>query len=87
MKPELLISDRKYLKGITTLVVLPASIIGIGVMGCLIPAALVMDFTRLVRLWRYQYLSLKRRRRYVRCVLRSLDREPDRYSIELLMVA
>lgn len=87
MCPELLISDKRYLKEFTTLILLPISIIGVGVVVCLIPAALIMDFLRLVKLRRYQYISLKRRMTYVRCVLRSLDRKPDRYNMKLLMVA
>lgn len=87
IQPELFISDRRYLKELTTAVVLPAAIVGVAVVAGLLIAAGCIDLTRLVRLRRHQYLTLQRRRRYVRCVLLSLGRRADKHLVRLLMAA
>ena len=86
-QPDLLISDRPYLRELTTAIVLPAAIVGVFVNIGLVPCAVLIDLTRLVKLRRYQWLALQRKRRYILCVLRSLDREADKYTVQLLMAA
>lgn len=87
LQPELMISDKPYLKELTTAIVLPAAIVGVFVNLGLIPCAVLIDLTRLARLRRYQWQAKRRRLAYARCVLRSLDREPDKYIIQLLIAA
>ena len=86
-QPETFISDKPYLKELTTAIVLPAAIVGVFVNLGLVPCAWLIDLTRLVKLRRYQWLVKRRRRTYVICVLRSLDREADKYTVQLLMAA
>ena len=84
VNPSILISDRKVLHEMTVLASLPVAAVGVLVVAGLVPGAWLIDLTRLVKLRRYQWQAKKRRQAYVRCVLRSLDREPDRYIIQLL---
>ena len=85
--PDNMISDKPYLRELTTAIVLPAAIVGVFVNIGLVPCAVLIDLTRLVKLRRYQWLVKRRRRTYVICVLRSLDREADKYTVQLLMAA
>lgn len=87
LQPELLISDRRYLREITVIVVLPASLIGVIAIGCLLPWAAIMDLIRLTKL---RYLLWQRRegqKCYVRCVLRSLGHEVTSEGMRMLLVA
>ena len=86
-QPETFISDKPYLRELTTAIVLPAAIVGVFVNIGLVPCAVLIDLTRLVKLRRYQYIALKRKRKYVLGVFRSLDREADKYTVQLLMAA
>jgi len=86
-QPEIFISDKPYLKELTTAIVLPAAIVGLFVNLGLVPCAVLIDLTRLAKLRRYQWLAKRRRLTYVRCVIRSLDREADKYTVQLLMAA
>ena len=86
-QPEIFISDRPYLKELTTAIVLPAAIVGVFVNIGLVPCAVLIDLTRLVRLRRYQYIALKRKRRYISGVLLSLNHRADKYTVQLLMAA
>jgi len=86
-QPEIFISDRPYLRELTTAIVLPAAIVGVFVNLGLVPCAVLIDLTRFVKLRRYQWIAKRRRLTYVRCVLRSLDREPNKYIIQLLIAA
>ena len=86
-QPEIFISDKPYLKELTTAIVLPAAIVGLFVNLGLVPCAVLIDLTRLAKLRRYQWLAKRRRLTYVRCVIRSLDREADKYTVKLLMAA
>ena len=86
-QPETFISDKPYLRELTTAIVLPAAIVGLFVNMGLVPCAVLIDLTRLVKLRRYQYLAKRRRLTYVRCVIRSLDRVADKHTIQLLMAA
>ena len=85
--PDNMISEKPVLRELTTAIVLPAAIVGVFVNLGLVPCAWLIDLTRLVKLRRYQYIAKRRRLTYVRCVLRSLDREPDKYIIQLLTAA
>ena len=87
IQPEIFISDKPYLKELTTAIVLPAAIVGVFVNIGLVPCAVLIDLTRLAKLRRYQWIAKRRRLTYVRCVLRSLDREPNKYIIQLLIAA
>jgi len=86
-QPEIFISGKPYLKELTTAIVLPAAIVGVFVNLGLVPCAVLIDLTRLAKLRRYQWIAKRRRLTYVRCVLRSLDREPNKYIIQLLIAA
>jgi len=86
-QPEIFISDKPYLKELTTAIVLPAAIVGLFVNLGLVPCAVLIDLTRLIKLRRYQYLALQRKRKYISGVLRSLDKEVDKYTVKLLMAA
>jgi DNA-directed RNA polymerase subunit E'/Rpb7 len=85
--PDNMISEKPVLRELTTAIVLPAAIVGVFVNIGLVPCAVLIDLTRLVKLRRYQYIAKRRRRTYVICVLRSLDREADKYTVQLLMAA
>lgn len=87
VNPDLLISDRRVLHEMTVLASLPVAAVGILVVAGLVPGAWLIDLTRLIKLRRYQYLALQRKRRYISAVLRSLNHEPDRYIIQLLTAA
>jgi hypothetical protein len=68
-------------------VALPAAAVGVVVLCGLLPGAIIMDGGRYLKL---RYLLFKREQRnlnYIRCVLRSLDREPNNQLINLLKVA
>ena len=86
-QPELLISNKPYLKQITIAVVLPAAIVGMVVNISLVPCAMLIDITRLIRLKHYQYCAYKRKQRYAIFVLRSLDHKVDKYIVQLLIAA
>ena len=85
--PDNMISDKPYLRELTTAIVLPAAIVGVFVNIGLVPCAVLIDLTRLAKLRRYQWIAKRRRLTYVRCVIRSLDREADKYTVQLLMAA
>ena len=86
-QPEIFISDKPYLKELTTAIVLPAAIVGLFVNLGLVPCAVLIDLTRLAKLRRYQYIALKRKRKYISGVLRSLNHRADKYTVQLLMAA
>ena len=86
-QPDLFISDRPYLKELTTAIVLPAAIVGVFVNLGLVPCAVLIDLTRLARLRRYQWIALQRKRKYVLGVLLSLNHRADKYTVQLLMAA
>ena len=86
-QPETFISDKPYLRELTTAIVLPAAIVDVFVNLGLVPCAVLIDLTRFVKLRRYQWIAKRRRLTYVRCVIRSLDREADKYTVQLLMAA
>ena len=83
--PDNMISDKPYLRELTTAIVLPAAIVGVFVNLGLIPCAVLIDLTRLVKLRRYQWIALKRKRRYISGVLLSLNHRADKYTVQLLM--
>ena len=85
--PDLMISDKPYLRELTTAIVLPAAIVGVFVNLGLVPCAVLIDLTRLVKLRRYQWIALKRKRRYISGVLLSLNHRADKYTVQLLMAA
>ena len=87
IQPEIFISDKPYLKELTTAIVLPAAIVGVFVNLGLVPCAVLIDLTRLVKLRRYQWIALKRKRRYISGVLLSLNHRADKYTVQLLMAA
>jgi len=86
-QPEIFISEKPYLKELTTAIVLPAAIVGMFVNIGLVPCAVLIDLTRLIKLRRYQWLAKRRRLTYVRCVLLSLDHRADKHTVQLLMAA
>ena len=87
INPSLLISDARGWRELTTAVVLPAAIVGFFVVVGLLPVAAMIDMGRGVKLKYHRYQAKQRRLTYVRCVLRSLDREPDKHIIQLLIAA
>jgi len=87
VNPSLLISDRKVLHEVTVLASLPVAVVGLFFVAGLVPGAYLIDLTRLIKLRRYQWIAKKRRLTYISAVLRSLNREPDRYTVQLLMAA
>jgi len=87
INPSLLISDSRGWRELTTLVVLPASVIGFVFVAGLLPVAFTIDLGRGVKLRYYKHQAKKRRISYVKCVLRSLGHEPDKDIIQLLIAA
>ena len=66
---------------------IPAAMVGLVIYGGLYPGAVLMDGGRIMKL---KYLLRQRelrKLRYIRCVLRSLDRTESRELIELLRAA
>jgi hypothetical protein len=87
INPSLLISDTRGWRELTTAAVLPASVVGFVFVAGLLPVAFTIDLGRGVKL-RYYKAQMKRRRlSYISCVLRSLDHEPDKDIIQLLIAA
>ena len=86
-QPEAFISEKPYLRELTTAIVLPAAIVGVFVNLGLVPCAVLIDLTRLARLRRYQWIALQRKRKYVLGVLLSLNHRADKYTVQLLMAA
>ena len=68
-------------------IAIPAAMVGVVVIGGLIPGAILMDSGRYLKL---RYLLFKREQNnlnYIKGVLRSLDREETRELVELLKAA
>ena len=68
-------------------IALPAAAVGIVALCGLLSGAILMDGRRYLKL---RYLLFKREQRnlnYIKCVLRSLDREETRDNIEMLKAA
>lgn len=66
---------------------LPAAVMAVPFMTVMLGGAVLMDGGRMVKL---RYLLFKRERRrlnYIKCVLRSLDREETKENIEMLKAA
>jgi len=85
IKPEDLISDRRYLHQMTTLVVLPAAVIGFMVVFALVPCAGLMDTIRFTKLRYLQQQRYNRRKCYARHVILSLGHEPTADNVRLLL--
>ena len=69
------------------IIALPSAIVGVMVIGGLLPGAMLMDGGRYLKL---RYLLFKREQRnlnYVKTVLRSLDRDETEELINLLITA
>lgn len=66
---------------------IPAALLGILVIGGLLPGAVLMDSGRYLKLRYHLFKREQRNLNYIRCVLRSLDREPNNQLISLLKVA
>jgi hypothetical protein len=65
----------------TIIVVLPSAIIGVVVIGCMIPACVAIDGGRLLKLRYYQYCKAQRRERYLKNVMVSLGHRKDEWII------
>jgi hypothetical protein len=78
LQPENFIAEGR-LRLTTTLVVLPSAIIGVVVIGCMIPACVAIDGGRLLKLRYYQYCKAQRRKRYINNVLISLGHTEDKW--------
>jgi hypothetical protein len=71
LQPENFITEGR-MRITTTIVVLPSALIGVVVIGCMIPACVAIDFGRFLILCRYQHLKAQRRERYYKSVMISL---------------
>lgn len=86
IRPETFISDKRGLREVTTLMVLPASVVG-GVFLCgMLPAAVMMDAGRTIKYNYYVKQKELRRLRYVKSVLRSLGHSGDEYVQRLMTI-
>lgn len=87
IQPENFISDKRGLKELTIIVVLPASVVGLVFLAVLIPGAAGMDlyrFGKLIALRREKRANL---RKYATAVIVSLGHEPTKDKINLLIAA
>lgn len=87
IQPENFISDKRGLKELTIIVVLPASVVGLVSLAVLIPGAAGMDlyrFSKLIALRREKRANL---RKYATAVIISLGHEPTKDKINLLIAA
>ncbi len=73
LQPDNFISEKKYFRQVTTIAVLPASVVGVVFVGGLIPVAGLMDMGRLIKLMHLRHQIRERRKSYARAVLLSLD--------------
>jgi hypothetical protein len=81
VRPEELISDRRGLRTVTTITVIPVTIIALAAMACLLPAAYGMDGGRFLRLRYYRYLGARRKERYLKGVMISLGHPAKEWII------
>jgi hypothetical protein len=68
-------------------IALPAAVVGMVALCGLLPGAIIMDGGRYLKLRHLLFKREQRNLNYIRCVLRSLDREPNNQLINLLKVA
>jgi hypothetical protein len=68
-------------------IALPAAVVGMVALCGLLPGAIIMDGGRYLKLRYHLFKREQRNLNYIRCVLRSLDREPNNQLISLLKVA
>ena len=87
VQPDTFISDRKGLKTVTTVTVMPVAIIGAVFVGGMIPVAMAMDLGRYMLLKHYVRQKALRRKRYVNNVLVSLGHGGQEKWVKLLEAA
>ncbi len=87
INPEVLIIDRAVLREITTVLSIVISIVGLAVILWMLFAAVIMDSVRWVKVNLYLYKRQKRRLRYIKYVLRSLNVKVTPYHVQLLNAA
>jgi hypothetical protein len=80
LQPDNFIAEGR-LRLTTTLVVLPSALIGVVVIGCMIPACVAIDFGRFLILCRYQHLKAQRRERYLKSVMISLGHNKNEWRL------
>jgi hypothetical protein len=78
LQPENFIAEGR-MRLTTTIVVLPSAIIGVVVIGCMIPACVAIDGGRLLKLRYYQYCKAQRRERYLKSVMISLGHNKNEW--------
>lgn len=66
------------------IIALPAAVVAVPVLIAFLGGAVIMDTERYLKLRYLLFRRDKRRLNYIRCVIRSLDREPDDNLINLL---
>ena len=87
LQPDNLISEKKYIRQVTVLAVLPASVVGVVVLAGFIPAAGLMDLQRLIKLRYLLWSREERRKNYAKAVLLSLDRPTTKSNVMMLLAA
>jgi hypothetical protein len=80
LQPENFIAEGR-MRLTTTIVVLPSALIGVVVIGCMIPACVAIDGGRLLKLRYYQYMKAQRKERYLKSVMISLGHNKDEWII------
>lgn len=87
LQPEKLLSEKRYLRQVTVIIVVPVSVLGVLFIAGLIPGAGIMDLQRLVRLRYLLWSREERRKSYAKAVLLSLDRATTKSNVMMLMAA
>jgi len=85
LQPEKLLSEKRYLRQMTVIIVVPVSVLGVLFIAGLIPGAGLMDLHRLTKLRYLQWKRKERRKMYVKAVLLSLGRPTTKSNVMMLM--
>jgi len=78
LQPETFIAEGR-MKAVTTVAVMPAAIVGVVFVACMIPACVVIDGGRLLKLRYYQYQKAQRMERYYKSVMISLGHKESEW--------
>ena len=87
VNPQSLIIEKRGLRQLTAIAVLPSAVMGLLFVAALTPGAAVMDAVRLFRLIAHRRNKRANLRKYARCVIVSLGHEPTEEKINLLIAA
>ena len=87
VQPDTFIPDKPILKEAAVIVVIPAAVVGLFFVACMIPGAAGMDGIRLIRLMAHRRNKRANLRRYATNVIISLGHEPTEEKINLLIAA